>query len=82
MAINIFRAQPSRWVPIIQETYRKNPTVNTKSQQALINCVKSMEKMPGISFDDGLNAAVRKNNIEVVTPDTRNVAEGGNIKAL
>ena len=31
MAINVFRANPPRWAPIIQETYAKNPAKDSKS---------------------------------------------------
>ena len=41
-----------------------------------------MEKMTGISIDSALNAAARKNNVEVTTVDTRSPKEGGNIAAL
>ena len=82
MAINIFRANPKRWAPIIQQTYQRNRALDTRSQRDLINAVKSMEKMPGICFDAALNAAARKNNVEVTTVDTRTPKEGGNIAAL
>ena len=82
MAINIFRANPPRWAPIIQDTYAKNPKLDTKSQKDLIAAVKSMEKMPEIRFDDALNAAVRSNNVAVTTVDTKTPNEGGNVAAL
>ena len=82
MAINIFRANPPRWAPIIQQTYRQNKALDTKNQKDLLNALKSMEKMPGISIDAVLNTAARKNNVEVTTVDTRTPVEGGNIAAL
>ena len=82
MAVNIFRSNPPRWVPIIKETYDKNPTINRKSEKELTAAVKTMTKMPGIVIDNALNQAVRKNNVAVTTVDTRSPTEGGNIAAL
>ena len=65
MAINIFRSNPPRWAPIIEDTYRKNPTLNKRSEQSLMAYVKGLTKLPGICFDNALNTAVRKNNAMV-----------------
>ena len=81
-AINIFRANPPRWAPIIQETYAKNKLLDTKSQKDLITAVKAMEKMTMIRFDDALNTAVRSNNVAVTTEDIKEPKEGGNIDVL
>ena len=82
MAVNVFRHNPPRWAPIIQETYKKHKDMDSKSQKALIDCVKKMDRMPAIVIDEALNEAVRKNNSAVTAEDIRNPKEGGNIDVL
>ena len=82
MAVNVFRHNPPRWAPIIQETYGKHKELDSKNQKALIDCVKKMEKMPAIAIDEQLNDAVRKNNASVTAEDVRNPKENGNIEQL
>ena len=82
MAINVFRHNPPRFASIIKKTYDDHPQTDRKGEKQLIDFVKKLNKLPGVSFDPQLNAAVRKNNAAVTCEDIREPKEGGNFDAL
>ena len=63
MAINLFRHDPSKWIPAIEEAYKHSPELKKAiNKKAFVKIVKETTKKPPVSFDEVANNACRENN--------------------
>ena len=83
MAINLLRNNPRSFIPYVQRVHQKNLCKGSQSMTAIINCLKNMQKVTIVKFEDKANAAVRTNNTELVGREEDSPPEdAGNLKKL
>ena len=83
MAINVFRHEPKRLVPMIKKVYKENVLLKgSKSMKEVIEALNKAEAMQMVKFDGSANDACRQNNTEIVEKNEAVPAKGGNIEKL
>ena len=52
MAINLFRHEPKRFIPIVKKTYKEHALLKgSKSLEELTKALQAAETMPQVRFD-------------------------------
>ena len=81
MAINIFRHEPKRFVPLVKKVYKEHVLLKgSKTCPELVAKIQATESMPQVRFDASANDACRQNNAEIVEKNEAVPAKGGNIE--
>ena len=82
-AINMLRNNPRGFIPYVQRVHQKNLVKGSQSMNAIINCLKNMQKVTTVKFEDRANQAVRQVNSELVAREEDSPPEiAGNMQKL
>ena len=80
MAINLFRHDPKRFIPIVKKVYKEHPLLkDSKSCEELVKKLQTTEPMTQVRFEGQANEACRQNNAEIVEKNEAVPEKGGNI---
>ena len=81
MAINLFRHEPKRFIPMVKKVYKEHVLLKgSKTCPELVQKLQSLETLTQVRFDGSANDACRQNNADIVEKNEAVPAKGGNIE--
>ena len=81
MAINLFRHEPKRFIPMVKKVYKEHILLKgSKTCPELVQKLQSLETLTQVRFDGSANDACRQNNADIVEKNEAVPAKGGNIE--